>query len=166
MTTPFKVDVRWPATQSLSDRTTTTDPAAALTAYRALLNRADLAGQPCAARLVVGGRSLFYSEFDKPIGRGRIHPDAPLSLAVDKAGADALAAWTPRAARGGQGGPEGSARAAAAGVGGLHQDGGDLGRFLDATGWGVVDADGYRVGSIAAGAEFAAWCADPANRSS
>lgn len=98
MASKFKVDIRWPDDQRLTDRTQTSDPVAALEAFRRLLARHDLVGQPCAARLVVDGRSLYYSEFGKPIGQGAIHPDAPLRLDVDKAEADRLAAFIPQLA--------------------------------------------------------------------
>lgn len=100
----FKIDLRWPREGAeklgrregeLSDRTETDDEAEALAAYRELLSRDDLAGHGVAARFVVGGRSLYYSRFDRPFGRGRIHPDAPLDARADPAAADRLAGWTP-----------------------------------------------------------------------
>lgn len=98
MADKYKVDIRWPDDQRLTDRTQTSDPVAALAAFRRLLARHDLVHQRCAARLVVDGRSLYYSEFNKPIGHGSIHPDAPLRLDVDKAEADKLAAFIPHLA--------------------------------------------------------------------
>ncbi len=59
-------------------------PDAAMSAYRALLAREDLDGQPVAAvfkppaGMVQGGNvSTFYSRFDRPLGSGRIAPDDP-----------------------------------------------------------------------------------------
>lgn len=105
MTAPiFKIDLRWPMAEGarlgrsggeLSDRTETDDAATAIAAFRELLSRPDLDGQAVAARFVVGGRSLYYSQFDRPFGGGRIHPDAPLDPGADRAHADALARWTP-----------------------------------------------------------------------
>jgi hypothetical protein len=100
----YKVDLRWPGpagggTQSshgrVTDRTATDDEDLALSAYRKLLRRDDLAGQPVAARFVVGGRSLYFSQFDKPFGKGRIHPDAPLDASASPDAASQAAAWTP-----------------------------------------------------------------------
>jgi hypothetical protein len=96
MTQPtYKVDIRWPDAQRLSDRTQTADAETALAAYRRLLSRTDLIGKNCAARFVVDGRSLFYSEFNRPVGEGRVHPDAPLRADTDAAGASVIAQWTP-----------------------------------------------------------------------
>lgn len=118
----YKIDLRWPAAQRFTDRTETPDPELALAAFRRLLARTDLDGEDVAARLVVpignGSRSLYYSNFRKPVGRGRIHPDAPLRLeGVTPEEADALARWLPSvAARPGGGGRPDSARAAGAGA--------------------------------------------------
>jgi len=78
----YKVDIRWPATQTLEERTVTVSAAAAEVAFRELLSRADLVGQDCAARLMLDRRQLHYSEFNKPLGAGRLAPDAPLNLPV------------------------------------------------------------------------------------
>ena len=80
MSATFKVDIRWPDGQRLTDRTQTSSAAAAEAAYRELLAREDLIGQPCAARFVVDGRSLYYSRFDRPLGDGRLAPDAALDI--------------------------------------------------------------------------------------
>lgn len=104
LTPRFKVDLRWPnetgagpATSSgrLSDRTATDDADMAISAFRKLLAKDELAGQAVAARFVVGGKSLYFSEFDRPFGEGRIHPGAPLDAEASPNQARAVAAWTP-----------------------------------------------------------------------
>ena len=90
----FKVDLRWDEGHRLTDRTITDDPDEAISAFRELLGR-PLEGRPVAARLVVEGRSLYYSNFTKLFGKGRIHPDAPIDLSVSRDEADRLAAWLP-----------------------------------------------------------------------
>ena len=92
----WKTDLRTHSGQ-LSDRTETIDPTLAVTAYRALLARADLAGQPIAARLVsaITGRAIYYSRFDRAFGDGRIHPDAPIDpLRLDD-GTNVATQWRP-----------------------------------------------------------------------
>ena len=93
----FKVDLRWnhEDRSRLTDRTQTSDPDTALEAYRELLQREDLIGRAVAARFVVGGRSLYFSDFSKPIGDGRIHPQAPIIADATDAEAATLAAWRP-----------------------------------------------------------------------
>ena len=109
----FKVDLRWDDGRRLTDRTITSDPTEAIDAFKELLAR-PLEGRPVAARLVVDGRSLYFSNFTKMFGRGRIHPDAPIDLGVSRDEADRLAAWLPpTAARQGLQTGEGSGRAAA-----------------------------------------------------
>ena len=90
----YKVDLRWEDGFRLTDRTITSDPAEAIDAFKELLAR-PLEGRPVAARLVVDGRSLYFSNFTKMFGRGRIHPDAPIDLGVSRDEADRLAAWLP-----------------------------------------------------------------------
>ncbi|WP_338578672.1 hypothetical protein V8J38_16850 (plasmid) [Brevundimonas olei] len=142
----FKVDVHWPEEQRADKvgRTQTHDPVLAIAAFRRLLARDDLVGRPAAARLMVNGRRLYYSEFWKPIGSGRIHADAPIDLSVDRDGADALGRWTPSAnsaallvQRDGQVAP----RAAAADVQGGTEDDDvrDLAAFMNEKGWIVRD---------------------------
>lgn len=99
----YKVDLRWDDgdRNRLTDQTKTPDAEVALAAYRALLRREDLVGQSVAARFVVQGRSLYYSNFSKPIGIGRIHPDAPLIADAAREDADELAKWRPPAGRSG-----------------------------------------------------------------
>lgn len=80
MAITYKVDLRWPATQSLTNRTQTESLAAAEVAFRELLARTDLEGEDCAVRFVVDGRSIHYSRFDQPFGAGRIAPDADLTF--------------------------------------------------------------------------------------
>lgn len=94
----YKIDLRWPASQRFTDRTETRDPVLALAAFRSLLQRSDLEGEDVAARLVVAGKSLYYSNFRKPLGGGRIHPDAPLKLPAEQSEADELARWLPASA--------------------------------------------------------------------
>lgn len=99
----FKCDLRWgdgEARGSITDKSQNVNAGAALVAYRALLARPDLVGQDVAARFVVvdgrgQGRSLYFSDFSKQVGKGRIHPLAPLDPAVEPDVAAALAAWTP-----------------------------------------------------------------------
>jgi len=95
----YKVDLRHSVGRrngTLSDRVRTEDPVEALQAFRKLLEREDLVGQEIAARLVVDGQSIYFSRFDKPLGEGRIHPDAPLDLAVNGDQAKQLAGWRPQ----------------------------------------------------------------------
>lgn len=65
----------------MASRTITSNPEAAIIAYRALLARDDLIGHPCAAVLSRAvqrsGSSLFFSRFDKELGQGRIAADDP-----------------------------------------------------------------------------------------
>lgn len=89
---------------AVTDKTNTSDPVAAEAAYRALLARDDLAGQPLAAVLsstvtghTGGGTSIYFSRFDKDYGEGRIHHDAPLDLFRDGDGTDEATAWRPPA---------------------------------------------------------------------
>lgn len=93
----FKVDLRWAdgGRNRLTDQTKTPDATVALAAFRALLRREDLVGQDVAARFVVANRSLYYSNFSKGVGLGRIHPDAPIVADADEAQAKTLAAWRP-----------------------------------------------------------------------
>lgn len=90
----YKVDVRSEDAR-LTNRTVTEDPAVALVAFRRLLATPDFWGKPLAVRLVVGGRSLYYSKCDKPLGAGRIHPAAPISLTASREEADAVQFWKP-----------------------------------------------------------------------
>lgn len=90
----YKADLQRLGGRDLTDRTVSPSRAAAFCAFRELLARTDLDGQPVAARFVVDGRSLYYSRFDKPFGQGRIHPDAPIRADVDRAEADRLATIT------------------------------------------------------------------------
>ena len=94
---PYKIDVRWHNGGRLSDRTITPDATQAEAAFRALLRRNDLVGQPCAARLVspITLRAIYFSRFDRDIGQGRIHPDAPLDLMREDDGTGVTTAWRP-----------------------------------------------------------------------
>ena len=53
--------------------------------------------RPCAARLVApqSRRAIYSSQFDRPLGRGRIHPDAPLDLDRTDDGTREATAWRP-----------------------------------------------------------------------
>lgn len=93
----FKADLRWHDTSELTDRTVTSDPAAAEIAFRQLLARDDLAGDRVAARLVspFTRKAIYYSAFDKAFGQGRIHPDAPLDLFASEDQSKVATAWAP-----------------------------------------------------------------------
>lgn len=95
MTQDFKADLRWDEGGRLTDRTISPNRDAAFLAFRALLARTDLEGQAVAVRFVVDGRSLYFSRFDKPFGKGRIHPHAPIRAEVAPAEADRLAQLMP-----------------------------------------------------------------------
>jgi len=81
----------------LSERTLTPDPATAEAAFRALLAREDLIGQPIAARLVspLTRRAIYFSRFDRGLGDGRIHPSAPLDLSADQDLTAIATKWRP-----------------------------------------------------------------------
>lgn len=64
-----------------ASRTTTPNPEAAESAYRALLRREDLAGQPVAAVLSLDNRHLMYHRFDRgPGDADYVAPDAEIRL--------------------------------------------------------------------------------------
>lgn len=94
---PFKVDLRWHESGELTERTSTADPTAAEAAFRQLLARDDLLGEKVAARLVspVTGKSIYYSRFDKDLGAGRIHAEAPLDLWATEDLSSTASAWMP-----------------------------------------------------------------------
>lgn len=82
------------------------EPAPAMDAYRAMLGRADLLGQPVAAvfKPPVGfdgtraNVSTFFSRFDVPVGAGRIDPRDPrLDPLLSRAEADRIAQTPPPA---------------------------------------------------------------------
>lgn len=145
----FKIDIRWPETGRADkrERTETRDPSAALAAFARLLARPDLDGQNCAARLMVDGKSLYYSEFNKPVGRGRIALNAPLRLDVTREEAQRLASWTgPEAAPNPQRGGAVAPGAAVATVeGGTEQEAAELAKFFLGRGWTVRDTAGQVV---------------------
>lgn len=98
----WKCDIRWqncPGHRDgdLTDRTLTSNRDVAEAAYRALLARADLIGQSCAARLVTphARGAVYFSRFDCDVGHGRIHPAAPLDLDRTDDGTPEASAWTP-----------------------------------------------------------------------
>lgn len=76
-------------------KTNTPNPGVAEKAYRALLSREDLIGQPWAAVLSKDGHSIYFSRFDRNLGDGRIHPDAPLNLFRDDDGTREATLWRP-----------------------------------------------------------------------
>jgi hypothetical protein len=59
----------------MASRTVTHNPQAAIIAYRELLARTDLIGQPCAAVLSRDRSALFFSRFDQELGSGRLSAD-------------------------------------------------------------------------------------------
>lgn len=82
-------------TGRVSNKTSTSNPDTAVCAYRALLASDDLIGQPCAAVLSTGGRSRYFSRFDRGLGEGRIHPGAPLDPYRSDDGTAEATAWLP-----------------------------------------------------------------------
>ena len=67
-----------------ASRTTTPNPEAAEAAYRALLRRDDLAGQPVAAVLSLDNRHLMYHRFDRgPGNTDYVAPDDTIRLTHD-----------------------------------------------------------------------------------
>lgn len=101
----FKCDLRRGDGDShgaISEQSKNPDPGAALVAFRALLSRDDLAGQNVTARFVRvnergQGRGVYFSDFSKPFGEGRIHPLAPLDPHASEELAQELARWIPSA---------------------------------------------------------------------
>ncbi len=101
----WKADIRWDSTAGrdgkLEERLVTKDADYAEAHFRRLLAREDLIGKPAAARLVspFAGRSIYFSRFDRPLGRGRIHPQAPLNLMRLDDGTQEASAWLPLPSR-------------------------------------------------------------------
>ena len=95
----WKSDLRRHEDGRLSDRYTGPSSADALSHFRRLLARDDLIGQPVAARLVspLTRRAVYWSRFDRDLGDGRIHPDAPLDPMRDDDGSDKATLWRPPA---------------------------------------------------------------------
>lgn len=81
----WKIDLRWHDGR-LTERTETGDPDIAVAAFRALLGRDDLDGQPVAARMVspLTRRSIYFSRFDGRPGLTRLHPAAPIDPHADR----------------------------------------------------------------------------------
>lgn len=101
MSETYRIDIRTPDGQLLRQHETRTpDRAAAVAAYRGLLSRSFKA-PGYAARLVVMGeggknRSVYFSHYDKPLGHGRIHPQAPLMAGLlDPSQVERVERWTP-----------------------------------------------------------------------
>lgn len=94
--TGWKIDLRWHDGR-LTDRTETPDAALAVEAFRALLRREDLEGQPVAARMVSPAtrKSVYFSRFDGAPGTLRIHPDAPIDPFADRDRTAEAAEWRP-----------------------------------------------------------------------
>ena len=84
-------------TGHVSDKTNTTNPETAVTAFRALLAIDDLIGRPCAAVLSVG-HAVYFSRFNRELGDGRIHPLAPLNPYRTDDGTAEATAWRPAGA--------------------------------------------------------------------
>lgn len=96
----WKIDLRshdGSDTGQITERSETADVAIAEAAYRALLGREDLIGQPIAARLVspISRKSIYFSRFDRDIGEGRIHPGAPLDLMAARDMTAVATRWRP-----------------------------------------------------------------------
>ncbi len=74
----YRIYLRDTATQSVSEKTNTGDPIAALDAFKSLVNRNDLDGQKIMAVLNKDGSPIAHHRFDVPIGdekywRGRVN---------------------------------------------------------------------------------------------
>ena len=64
-----------------ASRTTTPNPVAAEAAFRDLISRTELAGQPVAAVLSLNNRHLMYHRFDRrPGDADYVAPDAEIRL--------------------------------------------------------------------------------------
>jgi len=87
----------FPHEGEVSERMLTHDPEEAVSAYRALLRRDDLTGQPMTARMTsdIAGGAIYTSRFDRESGRGRIHPEAPLDPLADQELSREATAWRP-----------------------------------------------------------------------
>lgn len=96
---PWKVDLRTHEDGRLSDRSFPETAKRAEAEFRILLRRKRLIGKPVAARLVspATGRAIYFSRFDREIGEGRIHPDAPLDLTRMDDGTSEATLWRPEA---------------------------------------------------------------------
>lgn len=99
----WTVRLRRHADGRIIESATYTDPGAAMAAYRTLLGRRDLDGQPLAAVFKPpagpsGNHATFFSRFDGEVGAGRISPDDPrLDPAATREEADAIASSPPPA---------------------------------------------------------------------
>ena len=82
---------------SLSDRLLTPHASEAEAHFRRLLARDDLVGKPIAARVVspIARKAIYFSRFDRELGAGRIHPDAPLDLYRESDGTAEATKWRP-----------------------------------------------------------------------
>lgn len=95
----WKSDLRRHEDGRLSDRYTGPSLEDAVAHFRRLLARGDLIGQPLAARLVspLTRRAVYWSRFDRALGDGRIHPDAPLDPLRGDDGSGEATRWRPPA---------------------------------------------------------------------
>jgi len=93
----WKVDLRMHETGALTERLLTSNAQDAEHHFRRLLAREDLVGSPIAARIIspYTGKSIYFSKFDRSIGKGRIHAAAPLDLHRLDDGTWEATAWMP-----------------------------------------------------------------------
>jgi hypothetical protein len=94
----WKVYLREYSNGRVSDYLLTSYVSEALAHFRALLGREDLIGKPAIAAHFVSAitrRAIYCSRFGKPLGRGRIHPAAPLDPFIDHDGTTEASAWQP-----------------------------------------------------------------------
>jgi hypothetical protein len=82
---PWKVYFREHENGAISERLATVSATEAEAHFRKLLARDDLEGQKLAAVLSspITGAKIYFSRFDMPFGRGRIHAKAPLDMFRD-----------------------------------------------------------------------------------
>lgn len=76
----YRIYLRYPATQTVSNKTDTHDPIVAQMAFKRLLARTDLLGQNVAASMTLNGKNLMYV----PFNAGQIDCDMPIRLHHDQ----------------------------------------------------------------------------------